>query len=74
VVENGIIKPLQERLLYYSSQAKKMEVDYGVKFSGKVVIQGDRDLPYTELVKVMRTCGLAEYPNMRLVVYRQSEY
>jgi len=73
VVENGIIKPLKERLLYYSSQAKKMEVDYGVKFSGKVVIQGDLDLPYAELVKVMRTCGLAEYPNMRLVVYRQSD-
>jgi biopolymer transport protein ExbD len=73
VVENGIIKPLKERLLYYSSQAKKMEVDYGVKFSGKVVIQGDRDLPYAELVKVMRTCGVAEYPNMRLVVYRHNE-
>ena len=72
VVENGVIKPLQERLLYYSSKAKKMEVDYGVKFSGKVVIQGDKDLSYSELVKVMRTCGMAEYPNMRLVAYRQS--
>jgi biopolymer transport protein ExbD len=70
VVENGVIKPLQERLLFFSSQAKKMEVDYGVKFSGKVVIQGDKDLPYSELVKVMRTCGLADYPNMRLAVYR----
>ncbi len=70
VLENGIIKPLRERLLYYSSQAKKMETDYGVKFSGKVVIQGDKDLPYVELVKVMRTCGVADYPNMRLAVYR----
>ena len=73
VVEQGIIKPLKERLLYFSSQAKKMEVDYGVKFSGKVVIQGDEDLPYVELVKVMRTCGLSDYPNMRLVVYRQHD-
>jgi biopolymer transport protein ExbD len=70
VVENGVIKPLRERLLFYSSQAKKMEVDYGVKFSGKVVIQGDKDLAYAELVKVMRTCGTADYPNMRLAVYR----
>lgn len=73
VVEHGIIKPLKERLLYFSSQARKMEVDYGVKFSGKVVIQGDEDLPYAELVKVMRTCGLSDYPNMRLIVYRRAD-
>jgi biopolymer transport protein ExbD len=72
-VEHGIIKPLKERLLFYSSKAKQMEIDYGVKFSGKVVIQGDKDLPYAELVKVMRTCGMSEYPNMRLVAYRQGE-
>jgi biopolymer transport protein ExbD len=70
VIENGIIKPLREKLQYYSTQAKKMETDYGVKFSGKVVIQGDKDLAYSELVKVMRTCGAADYPNVRLAVYR----
>lgn len=71
VVTAGVIKPLQERLKYYASQAKKMETDYGVKFSGKVTIQGDKDLHYNELVKVIRTCGLSEHPNMRLVVYRK---
>lgn len=70
VMENGIIKPLRERLQFFSSQAKKMEADYGVKFSGRVVIQGDKDLPYFELVKVMRTCGVGGYPNMRLAVYK----
>ncbi len=70
VMENGIIKPLKERLLFFSSQAKKMEADYGVKFSGRVVIQGDKDLTYYELVKVMRTCGVGGYPNMRLAVYK----
>lgn len=73
VVENGIILPLQEKLKFYASQAKKMEAEYGVKFSGKVTIQGDKDISYSELVKVMRTCGLADYPNMRLVVYRKEE-
>jgi len=73
VMENGIIKPLRDRLRFYSSQAKKMEVDYGVKFSGKVMIQGDKELQYSELVKVMRTCGVSDYPNMRLVVYREEE-
>ncbi len=73
IVEQGVIKPLREKLLYYSSQSKKMEVDYGIKFSGKVTIQGDKDLPYSELVKVIRTCGLADYPNLRLVVYRKTD-
>lgn len=73
VVKDGVVLPLRDRLRFYASQAKKMEVEYGVKFSGKVTIQGDKDLAYAELVKVMRTCGLSEYPNMRLVVYRKEE-
>lgn len=73
VIENGIIKPLREKLRFFSTQAKKMEVDYGVKFSGKVVIQGDKELPYVDLVKVMRTCGISDYPNMRLLVYREAD-
>ncbi|MDZ7289717.1 MAG: biopolymer transporter ExbD [candidate division KSB1 bacterium] len=73
VMDHGVIKPLREKLLTTSNHAKKLEVDYGIKFSGKVTIQGDRDLPYSELVKVIRTCGLSNYPNLRLVVYRESE-
>lgn len=71
VVDEGLIVPLQKKLSYYSSQAKKMEEQYGVRFSGKVTIQGDRDIQYADLVKVMRTCGRSDYPNMRLVVYRK---
>jgi len=71
VMENGIIQPLAERLRFYAQKAKKMEVDYGVKFSGKVTIQGDIDLQYSDIMKVMRTCGLSDHPNMRLVVYRK---
>jgi biopolymer transport protein ExbD len=71
VIDHGVIRPLQEKLRFYSSQARKMEVDYGIKFSGKVTIQGDKELPYSELVKVIRTCGVSDYPNMRLLVYRE---
>lgn len=73
VVQNGVIKPLQEKLKFFASHAKRMEQEYGVKFSGKVTIQADKDLHYAELVKIMRTCGLSDYPNMRLVVYRNEE-
>lgn len=73
VVENGIITPLRDRMRFYSSQAKQMEVSYGVKFSGKVTIEGDKELQYSELVKVMRTCGSSDYPNLRLLVYLEGD-
>lgn len=69
--EKLVIKNLQEKLLVYAREAKKMEELYGTKFSGKVTIQGDREIPYKLLVKVMATCGKADYPNMRLVVYKK---
>ena len=69
--EKLVIKNLQEKLLVYAREAKRMEELYGTKFSGKVTIQGDREIPYKLLVKVMATCGKADYPNMRLVVYKK---
>ena len=66
-----VITNLQEKLLVYAREAKRMEELYGTKFSGKVTIQGDREIPYKLLVKVMATCGKADYPNMRLVVYKK---
>jgi len=69
---NGLIIPrLYDRLLIYAREAQRMERQYGVKFTGKATIQGDKNLPYRILVKVMATCGRAQYPNMRLVTYRR---
>ncbi len=68
-----LIPKLQKELQYYADEARKMEESFGIKFSGKVTIQGDRRLPYGDLVKVMYTAGHADYPNMRLVVYRKEE-
>jgi len=70
--EAFIITPLQEELQHHSTQARKMEEQFGVPFSGKVTIQGDRSIAYKDLVKVMATCGSSDYPNMRLVVYQKS--
>lgn len=68
-----LIPALQAKLVAYAREAKRMQELYGTKFSGKVTIQGDRDIPYRLLVKVMATCGRSEYPNMRLVVYRKGD-
>jgi biopolymer transport protein ExbD len=66
-----IINRLRNKLSTFAKEAKRMEELYGTKFSGKVTIQGDQHLPYKVLVKIMATCGKAEYPNMRLVVYQK---
>ena len=69
--DDYIIPGLQEELDKYALEAARMEELYGAKFSGKVTIQGDKYLPYRTLIKVMATCGQSDYPNMRLVVYRE---
>ena len=69
--EGYIVQGLQKELLVYAREAEKMEEMYGAKFSGKVTIQGDKNLPYQLLIKVMATCGQSNYPNMRLVVYTE---
>src|SRR3990172_149736 len=61
-----VIAPLQKELLYQATEARKMEKTLGVPFSGKIVIQGDKAIEYKNLVKVMATCGVSDYPNMRL--------
>ncbi|HDP99413.1 MAG TPA: biopolymer transporter ExbD [bacterium] len=66
-----IIDELLNKLQIYAREAKRMEEQYGTKFSGKVTIQADKEIPYKLLIKVMATCGQAEYPNMRLVVYKK---
>jgi biopolymer transport protein ExbD len=68
-----IIPSLQKELKVHAREARSMEQQYGIPFSGKVIIQGDQSIQYQDLVKVMATCGASEFPNMRLVVYRKEE-
>ncbi len=65
------IPTLYDALQKYAQEAKRMEETYGIKFTGKVTIQGDQKLPFSTLLKVMATCGRSEFPNMRLVVYQR---
>lgn len=67
-----MIKPLYDVLLKYSEEAKKMSEISGKDFSGEITIQGDVEIPYNVLTRVMYTCGQAGYPNMNLFVYRQN--
>ncbi|MCK5147092.1 biopolymer transporter ExbD [bacterium] len=68
--EDYLIGSVQQEMLKYANEAEKMESQYGAVFSGKVTIQGDKNIPYRLLMRVMYTCGQAKHPNMRLVVYK----
>jgi biopolymer transport protein ExbD len=69
--EGYVLPKLQAALRQYAREGRRMEEQYGTKFSGKVTIQGDKRLPYRLLIKVLATCGQTDFPNMRLVVYQE---
>ncbi len=69
---NGYIIPsLRNVLRQYAQEATVMKERYGAEYSGKVTIQGDKNLPYEILIKIMATCGQSNFPNLRLVVYQK---
>ena len=65
-----MIQPLYEVLAKYSDEGRKAAEMFGKPFSGEISIQGDVEIPYQVLTRVMYTCGQAGYPNMNLFVYR----
>jgi biopolymer transport protein ExbD len=65
-----LIAPLHDALVHYAEEGKKMASISGTPFSGDITIQGDVEIPYSVLTRVMYTCGQAGYPNMNLFVYR----
>ena len=52
--------------------AIKME-KFGTKFTGEVIIQGDKDIPFGALYKVMYLCAKNDYGKMRLIVISKGE-
>ena len=66
-----MIGPLYKSLSKYADEAKKSAEMFKSEFSGKISIQGDVEIPYNVLTRVMYTCGQSGYPNMNLVVYRK---
>jgi biopolymer transport protein ExbD len=69
--QEGLIVPrLRDKLKVYADRAKEAEQKYGIKFSGRVNIQADKDLEYGILMKVLATCGACDYSSLRLAVYQ----
>lgn len=57
-----------KKLRHVSERVGEMNVDMG--FTGNVSIQGDRDLPYQIIKKIMLTCGQVGYNDMLLAVIK----
>ena len=70
-VDGYLVPPLQEVLQKYSDEARDMAEQLGEEFKGDIVIQGDLNLPYMVLTKLMYTCGQSGFPNMNLLVYKK---
>lgn len=70
-IHGYIIPNLQSALQRYAEEGRNLERIYGTRFSGKVTIQGDKNIPYRLLIKILATCGRSDFPNMRLVVYQK---
>jgi len=66
-----LIDSLFNVLKRHCDEAKKSAELFKTEFSGKISIQGDVEIPYNILTRVMYTCGQAGFPTMNLVVYRQ---
>jgi biopolymer transport protein ExbD len=66
-----MISSLFEVLKQFANEARRFAEMSGEPFSGEITIQGDVEIPYNVLTRVMYTCGQAGYPVMNLVVYRK---
>lgn len=66
-----MIEKLSEVLMRYAEEAKKAAEMFGKEFSGEITIQGDVEVPYHVLTRIMYTCGQSGYPVMNLIVYRE---
>jgi biopolymer transport protein ExbD len=70
-IDGYLVPALQEVLQKYSTEARAMAEQLSQEFKGDIVIQGDQELPYMVLTKLMYTCGQSGFPNMNLLVYKK---
>jgi biopolymer transport protein ExbD len=67
-----LIQPLYKELSMHAKLDRQSAELFNTSFSGRISIQGDVEIPYNILTRVMYTCGQAGYPVMNLVVYRKA--
>lgn len=66
-----IIQPLYQELKKRAEEAKQNEELYAIPFDHEVLIQGDQEIPFQLLFKVLYTCGQSEFNKLRLLTIRE---
>jgi biopolymer transport protein ExbD len=66
------IPQLTAKLYEYAESEKQLEIDIGKEFTNQVLIQGDEEIDFETLIKVMYTCSKSEFYKMRLVTVKSS--
>ncbi len=69
--ESVVIAPLFKNLTDIAQGEKQLEIDVGKEFTHTVIIQGDEDMHFDILYKVMYTCSKSEYYKMRLLTVKK---
>lgn len=67
-----LIEPLYAVLMDKASHLKAVAAENPeIDFTGEIVLQGDREVPFRLLKKVIFTAGQAEYVNQSLAVFQE---
>lgn len=69
--QSVLIQPLYLALAEKAQGEKQLEIDYGTEFKHAVIIQGDEEIPFEMLFKVMYTCSKSEYYKMHLLTIKK---
>ncbi len=56
----------------YLSEKREFDKHLGKEFKGSITIQCDQSIPYDQLLKVVNTCGQAEYGTIDFVVKKKA--
>ncbi len=67
-----LIPELVEQLKKEKESAELLAKSQGKEFKGKLVIHGDKKMPYEILTKVMYSCGQVGYSEQNFVVYKNN--
>jgi biopolymer transport protein ExbD len=70
IVITKLLSELQ-KIRSFSESLGQLDVNMG--FKGEITIQGDKEIPFEVLKKVMFTCGQIGYNNMLLAVNKEEE-
>jgi biopolymer transport protein ExbD len=68
---DNLIPPLYSRLDALAKEFQQDEIKYGRPFTREVIVQADEDTQFQLLVKVLYTCGQAEFTKLKLLTIQE---